>query len=416
MSKAESERLGAALEQKGYMPAPAPELAGIHVVNTCVVRQSAEDRVVNRLHLLRQLKKKNPELILAVTGCFVDSDEAALRKRFPYIDHFFRPGEVPGWLSGAGADPTLKHPPVSVYIPIMQGCNNFCSYCIVPFRRGRERSRLPAEIVSEAREIVDRGGREMVLLGQNVDSYGQDLPERPELADLLEQLNEIPGLVRLRFLTSHPKDMTQRLISRVARLDKVCEHINLPVQSGDDSILEVMRRGYSVDHYRRLIESIRHAAPSVALSTDVIVGFPSETTTQFENTVRLLSELRFDTVHAACYSPRTGTLAARQLVDDVPPEEKKRRLQVVEALHEQIATEINNRLLGTIVEVLVEGKTRGKWRGRTRGDKLVFFVSPAGAADKDFLGCLVNVRIEKAGPWSLQGKAEPPRVIKQEER
>jgi len=239
------------------------------------------------------------------------------------------------------------------------------------------------------------------LLGQNVDSYGHDLPGRPDLADLLNELNAIDGLARIRFLTNHPKDMSTKLIKTVAHLDKVCEQISLPVQSGDNYILKLMRRGYTVEHYRRLIAETRSKIPGVALSTDVIVGFPSESEEQFRQTFNLLSELRFDTVHVAAYSPRPGTIAAKELEDNIPAAEKKRRLNMIEQLQESIATETNAQLLGKTVEILVEGKKKGKWQGRTRSGKLVFF-----SDNSDYLGQLVNIRVEKTSPWALQGKLE----------
>jgi tRNA-2-methylthio-N6-dimethylallyladenosine synthase len=288
----------------------------------------------------------------------------------------------------------------------MQGCNNFCSYCIVPFRRGRERSRPVEDLVDEAIELVARGAKEIVLLGQNVDSYGADLPGSPDLSELLERLDPIPGLLRLRFLTSHPKDMSANLIKTVARLDKVCKHINLPVQSGDDGILGAMRRGYTACHYRELIGQMRAEIPHITLSTDLIVGFPGETEEQFLRSVELLRDIEFDAVHVACYSPRTGTFAERNLSDDVPGAEKTRRLKVIEDLQEGILGRRNEKLVGREVEVLVEDKAQGKWRGRTPSDKLVFF-----RAYGDFLGKLVTVTVEKSTPWSLQGMYSPERGL-----
>ncbi len=399
MNKAESERLGSLLQQRGYESTAIPENADLVVVNSCVVRESAENRVVNKLHALRQLKRLHPDLTIAVTGCFVDTDETALKKTYPHVDFFFRAGDLPQWIDEIKpAEMLPERSTVSVYVPIMQGCNNFCTYCIVPFRRGRERSRPVAEIAEESARLVERGAREIVLLGQNVDSYGRDLPDQPDLADLLRQLNSVPGLLRIRFLTNHPKDMSVKLIESVARLDKVCEQINLPVQAGDDVVLESMKRGYTVPQYRRLVDEIRSHVPGVAISTDLIVGFPGESEAQFQHSVDLLSELRFDAVHVACYSPRRGTYAARHLEDHVPAAEKRRRLKVVEDLQERVCSEINDRLLGESVEVLVDGKTRGKWRGRTRSDKLVFFSAPG-----DFQDRLVNIIIRKASAWSLQG-------------
>jgi tRNA-2-methylthio-N6-dimethylallyladenosine synthase len=255
--------------------------------------------------------------------------------------------------------------------------------------------------VSEVQELVNRGTREVTLLGQNVDSYGHDLPDKPDLADLLYELNPVEGLLRIRFLTNHPKDMSPRLIEAIAGLDKVCEQLNLPVQAGSNQILKAMKRGYTVERYRRLIAEIRNRIPEIALTTDVIVGFPSETGDQFRQTADLLERLRFDAVHVAAYSPRPGTYAAEKLEDDVPPEEKKRRLAEVERLQEKIATEINAQLQNRVVEVLVEAKAMDKWQSRARNGKLVFFND-----NTDRLGQLVKIRIEKASPWSLQGRVE----------
>jgi tRNA-2-methylthio-N6-dimethylallyladenosine synthase len=249
---------------------------------------------------------------------------------------------------------------------------------------------------------VERGAKEITLLGQNVDSYGHDLPDKPGLADLLQELNSIERLTRIRFLTSHPKDMSQKLIQSVASLEKVCEHISLPVQAGDDEILQAMGRSYTVQSYRELVEQIRFAIPTVALATDIIVGFPGETEEQFQRTIDLLSDLRFDTVHIAAYSARPGTLAAKRLKDNVSLTEKRRRLQEVEELQGEIASEINARLLGHNMEVLAEGKKKGKWYGRTRTDKLVFFED-----EGDWLGQLVNIEVKKTSPWALQGSPKP---------
>jgi len=402
MNKAESARLGAFFEQAGYRSTSTATEADVIVLNSCVVRQSAENRVVNKLNSLRGLKKDRPDKILALTGCYVNSDTVSLKKKFPHVDHFFKPGDRPHWLDNAGWENTLpRDVPPAVYVPITQGCDNFCSYCIVPYRRGRERSRPVVELVDEVKELVRRGAREVTLLGQNVDSYGHDLPGKPELADLLYELNDLKGLARIRFLTNHPKDMSSRLIEAVASLEKVCEQLSLPFQAGDNSILELMRRGYTAENYRQLVIEIRRKIPEIALSTDVIVGFPSESEEQFRRTFDLLAELRFDTVHVAAYSPREGTIAARKLEDDIPADEKKKRLNMVEQLQESIATEINSRLLGKTVEILVEGRKKGKWQGRTRSDKLVFFMD-----NENLYGKLVNVKIEKTSPWSLQGTLE----------
>ena len=406
MNKADSECIASYLEQVGYQPALSAGEADIIVLNSCVVRQSAEERVVNKLAALRSLDRGK---LLAVTGCMVDSRVDGLRHRFPRVDFFFRPQaffELSRFLASrrlapVGLEPDQALPftsPPCAFVPIIQGCDNFCSYCIVPYRRGRERSRPVEEIVCQVGGLVQRGVKEVTLLGQNVNSYGPDLPRRPDLAHLLGELDDVDGLERIRFLTSHPKDMGERLIEAVAQLEKVCEHLSLPFQAGDDDILMAMRRGYGAQQYRELVERIRQAIPGIALSTDVIVGFPGEGEEQFQRTFDLLRQLRFDTVHVACYSPRPGTIAARKLRDDVSAEEKRRRRERIEELQERIATEINSQLLGETVEVLVEARKKGKWQGRTRTNKLVFF-----SGESDHLGKLVNVKVEKTGPWALQG-------------
>jgi len=411
MNKAESQRIAGYLNSAGYQAASSFWKADLIVLNTCVVRQSAEDKILGTLGLVKGLKRRRPNLSILVTGCFVDSNIEGLKRRFPQVDSFFKPGaysELTGWAQKQGIS-TVKQeasfpmpvPSPSAFVPIIQGCNNFCSYCIVPYRRGREVSRPLKEIICEVEKLVKQGVKEVTLLGQNVDSYGHDLPEHPDLADLLTELNCVDKLARIRFLTNHPKDMRQKLIEVIASLNKVCEHLNLAVQSGDNDILKAMRRGYTVEQFRELVRAIRYHIPQVSLSTDIIVGFPGETAEQFEHTCSLLREMRFDVVHVAAYSPRPGTIACRKYEDDVPPEAKRERLGKIERLQENIAAEINSTYQGKTVEVLVEGIKKGKWYGRTKSDKLVFYED-----SDDQLGQLVKVRIDKASPWALQGKIE----------
>ncbi len=405
MNKAYSEQLAIDLEQSGYRATTIVEEADIVVINSCVVRQSAEDRVISRLGSLIPLKRVNPDMVVALAGCMVDSELDRLKERFPHVNLFLKPGESTELLELAGIraveavqDIGLRTFSPTAFVTIIEGCDNFCSYCIVPYRRGRERSRHPTEINSQVRGLVECGVKEVTLLGQNVNSYGHDLSGRPDLADLLYELNPIKGLERIRYLTSHPKDMDEKLIKAMASLDKVCESISLPAQAGDNGILRAMGRGYTIENYCALIERIRIGIPGAALSTDVIVGFPGETEEQFQGTLDLLSDIRFDTVHVAAYSPRPGTLASRKFEDNIPLFEKKRRLREVEELQSGIAAEINARLTGQTVEILVEGEKKGRWWGRTRTGKLVFFDS-----DADLPGQLVEVEIEKTSPWSLQG-------------
>jgi len=414
MNQAESRRIDGLLVTAGYESVPHLEAADLVVLNTCVVRQSAEDRIVGTLGLLAGMKRERPDLLIAVTGCFTARDRNALRRRFPHVDLFFGSGEYSALASWLGLPSSATQrgrdsasccatdggasAAVSAYVPIIQGCNNFCTYCIVPYTRGREASRTPADIESEVIALVAQGVREVVLLGQNVDSYGHDLPGTPVLADLLERLHPIDGLRRLRFLTNHPKDMSLRLIQTMASLDKVCEHLDLALQSGDDDILRAMGRGYTAADFSRLVSEIREAMPGVSIATDIIVGFPGESDQQFESTFSMLQRLRFDVVHIAAYSPRPGTAAARRYDDSVPESVKRERLHRIEELQETIAADINARYLNTDAEVLVEGSRRGKWFGRTRTHKLVFFESGG-----DCLGQTVRVTISKTSPWALQG-------------
>lgn len=429
MNEADSERLARALEDRGLQPASSVERADVVVLNTCSVRQAAEEKAFSKAGTLRPLKLARPDLLVALGGCMVAADTVQdLRRRLPYVDLFFRPADFAELLEavdarlarsagdyGRASDgclaPTVHEPPLDLtaladpltptrWLPIMNGCNRRCTYCIVPYRRGRERSRPLEELLAEATRLVRQGAREVTLLGQIVDRYGKDLPGRPDLADLLRALDGVEGLERIRFLTSHPRDFGDRIVEAVAELPKVCEHVNIPVQAGDDAVLRSMARGYTVDHYRKVIAGIRERVPGVSLATDVIVGFSGETEEQFQHTLDLLAEIRFDVVHVAMYSVRPGTRAGDTMPDDVPAAEKKSRLLRVEALQERIAAEINAGLLGQTVEVLVEGRDeeKGRWKGRTRTNKLVFF-----ADERNWLGRLAQVRIERTGPWSLQG-------------
>jgi tRNA-2-methylthio-N6-dimethylallyladenosine synthase len=415
MNDADSRRVADELHNLGYAAIHRPEEADVIVLNTCVVRQSAEDKVYGRLSSLKPIKQRRPKAILALMGCAVEEDTSSLQQRFPYVDLFVRPSDTESLIDFvASRDGTADHRqpassavhPVSCYVPVMHGCDHLCTYCIVRLRRGHQRSERPAEIAEEVQCLVERGAREVTLLGQNVDAYGHDLPDQPTLASLLEAVHEIDGLWRIRFLTSNPADMADELIEAVAGLPKVCEHIEIPIQSGDDKILKRMLRQYTIVQYKELVAKIRARIPNVALATDVIVGFPGETEKQFINTYDLLREIRFDVVHVAAYSPRPGT-AANRLPDDVPPQEKERRRKAVEGLQRQIAGEINALLLGQTVEVLVEERHKGKWRGRTRTNKLIFFED-----EGDWRGKLAKVRITWTGPWSMQGnvRASAPLV------
>jgi tRNA-2-methylthio-N6-dimethylallyladenosine synthase len=431
MNVAESQRLSAALEGMGFTHSRDVRQADIVVLNTCVVRQSAEDKATGFLWSLKPRKEHNPDMVIGLMGCYVGINGGAnLREVFPHVDVFMAPGRYEPLLNFL-ADRQARdfeqrdlldryavqdYAPllpvrqrgnlVSVHVPVMDGCNHVCSYCVIPHRRGREHSRPLAQVVEEVRSLAADGVKEVTLLGQIVDRYGLDLPGDDRLPELLQAVHQVEGIERIRFLTSHPNYFDVPLIETMAALPKVCEHVELPIQSGDDEVLRAMKRGYSVDDYRRIIENVRARIPGASIATDVIVGFPGETEAQFQATLDLLSELKLDVCHSAMYSPRPRTLSAKTMADDVPPAEKKRRLEVLNRLQEAIVAEINSRLLGQRVEILVEEKHRGRWKGRTRTNKLVFFEDdspPPALGARGWQGESVTVTITWTGPWSMQG-------------
>jgi tRNA-2-methylthio-N6-dimethylallyladenosine synthase len=414
MNEADSAKVAAMLQEVGYQPTQHEEDADIVVLNSCVVRQAAEDKVAGKLNSLIRLKREKPDVSLVLTGCMVTKQQEKLREEFPHVDVCLDPSDCDKMQQVApelaDLDDDLAQLPhyylpeagdtrVTAYVPIIYGCNFLCSYCIVPYRRGKERSRPLDEIVREVERLVGQGVREVTLLGQTVNAYGHDLPEKPGLADLLRAVDAIPGLDRLRFLTSHPKYMSDEIIDAMADLPTVCEHMNLPVQAGDNEVLRRMRRTYTADLWQDRIAYTRQRMPGVTVATDIIVGFPGETEEQFQHTLDVLEAARCDKVHVAMYSPRPGTLPARW-EDDIPHDEKHRRHQAVERLQEQVCTELNAKHLGETVEVLVDKQAKGRWTGRTRGMTLVHF-----ADHRDLMGKLVDVKITDSSPWYLMGEA-----------
>lgn len=418
MNEADSQKVAAMLQEVGYRKAEDENDADIVILNSCVVRQAAEDKVAGRLDYLGRIKREKPEMPLVLTGCMVTRQQEKLKQRFPHVDLFFNPSdfhklvEVVPELELLEDDlaslPHYYQPQlsgnkvgVSAFVPIIYGCNFVCSYCIVPYRRGKETSRAFNDIVTEVERLVDGGVREVTLLGQTVNAYGYDLEEKSSLSKLLEAVDRVPGLERLRFLTSHPKYMGDDVLDAIADLDSACEHMNLPVQAGDNEILQRMRRTYTRDLWMERIATTREKVPGVTVATDIIVGFPGETEEQFMQTYDMLERTRVDKVHLAMYSPRPGTLSSRW-EDDVPHEEKLRRHNVLEAQQERISTEINEKRLGDTYEVLVESKEKGRWTGRTRGNTLVHFDDDGVT---DVLGKMIDVRITKTRPWYLLGEA-----------
>jgi tRNA-2-methylthio-N6-dimethylallyladenosine synthase len=422
MNEADIQRVGSQLEKIGLHATDDRREADVIVLNTCVVRQSAEDKAHSYIQTLKPIKHSDPDKVITVMGCMVGvKGGAALQKAYPWVDVFMAPSEtrpLAEFLLQKEAyqllhretqqrfalqDGDLLLPAhergslVSAHVPIVYGCSHACTFCIIPFRRGVERSRPVGEIAREVRSLAAQGVKEITLLGQIVDRYGKDAPDGPDLADLLRVIHDIDGIQRIRFLTSHPNWMNDKLLDAVAELPKVCEHIEVPVQAGDDEVLRNMRRGYTRDDYRRLIDNIRNKLPNTSIATDIIVGFPGESDAQFQKTYDLLAELKLDVAHLARYSPRPQTVAIRNMPDDVPEAVKMDRFRVLEQLQNRVQGEINRGYLNQNVEVLVESRHNGKWRGRTRTNKLVFIDS-----DAEHRGQLVNAHITWSGPYSMQ--------------
>jgi tRNA-2-methylthio-N6-dimethylallyladenosine synthase len=433
MNVADSQRVGSSLEHLGYAFTEKIEDADVIVLNTCVVRQSAEDKAIGRLSSLLPLKRQNPNLVINLMGCLVGVRGAEkLRERLPYVDVFSPPsdpGPLVSYLSQGEIrsledsettrrflmmDDELILPQhergqvVSAHVPVVYGCSHACTFCIIPFRRGIERSRPVGDIVAEIRSLAAQGVKEVTLLGQIVDRYGKDISDGPNLAGLLRVVHEVDGIQRIRFLTSHPNYFGDDLMDAIAELPKVMPHIEVPIQAGDDEVLLNMKRGYTQREYRDLVQKIRDRIPDCSIATDIIVGFPGETEEQFMETYRVLADLKLDVAHLARYSSREGTVATRRMDDNVTDEEKMRRFRMLEELQENIVAEINKKYLGQTVEVLFEDKVKNRWKGRTPTNKLVFVES-----DEDLKSKILPVIVTWTGPWSMQANLAGVRSQKQ---
>jgi tRNA-2-methylthio-N6-dimethylallyladenosine synthase len=414
MNTSDARNVSDELEELGYAESASMRDADVVILYSCMVRQHAEDKVHSQLGALKKLKLEKPSLRVALAGCI--GEVGGWQKRYPFVDFFLEPGQdltVQDKLTDlieldelyrVQPDDAVRIGRVSEGVTIHQGCNRSCTYCVVPSTRGGERSRAPFDIQFEVEGLVQRGTREVVLLSQIVERYGRDLRPRVSLAQLLAQLNDVQGLDRIRFLTSYPGDFGSDLIEAVASLPKVCEDINLPVQSGDNDVLRAMKRGYTIEFYTDLVHRLRTGIPNLSMSTDIIVGFPGETVAQFENTLKAIENIQWDVIHVAAYSTRAGTPAA-EYPDQLPPGEKRRRLHLVEELQKEIQTRRNAVFQDQSVEVLIEGQSKGKWYGRSRNNKLVHVAHP-----NDLVGHLVDVRMSQTSPWSLQGEVELVRM------
>ncbi len=420
----DGEKIKGMLAEIGYGSADSPETADLVIYNTCAVRENAEDRVFGNVGALKPVKQKRRGMIIGLCGCMVQQQNIAekIKQSYPYVDlvfgthalytlpellyhrlsgqkRQFSTGDSPGEI--VEGLPLRRDGEIKANLPVMYGCNNFCTYCIVPYVRGRERSRHPEDVLAEARQLVQMGYREITLLGQNVNSYGHTLEEQIDFSDLLREINHIDGDFILRFMTSHPKDCTHKLIDTIAACDKVCNHIHLPVQSGSNRVLDLMNRHYTVEEYLELISYARRTIPDVTFSSDIIVGFPGETREDFEQTVELVKKVGYTTLYTFIYSPRTGTKAA--LMDDpIPEAEKSRWLRELLDVQSAIREEQQGHFVGRTLRVLADGTGRsgeGWLSGRTVSNDIVEFQGPP-----DAIGRFVEVKIERALNWALFGK------------
>lgn len=424
MNEEDSEKLSGILKKMGYKKAEDKLSADLIIFNTCCVRENAELKVYGNLGALKNLKKQKPELIIALCGCMMQQKGMAEKviKKFPFVNIIFgthNAYKFPEYLNRVNRQnasvmeiqdkedgivegvPIDRESSVKAFVTIMYGCNNFCSYCIVPYVRGRERSRKPEDIENEIKELVSKGYKEVTLLGQNVNSYGKNLNPRVNFSELLKRINDIEGIERVRFMTSHPKDLTEDVIEVISKCDKICEHIHLPVQSGSTRILKKMNRSYSKEQYLALVNRIRDNIPGASITTDIIVGFPGETEEDFQETLNLAKEVEFDSAFTFIYSKREGT-PAYDIEEQISEDTKHERFnRLVEIINESSAKK-NKAYKGRIEEILVEGPSKNdntKLMGRTRTGKLVNF-----QGDNSSIGKLVKVEITKATSFSLVGK------------
>ncbi|MFU0801402.1 MAG: tRNA (N6-isopentenyl adenosine(37)-C2)-methylthiotransferase MiaB [Xylanivirga thermophila] len=423
MNTNDSEKLSGMLKKMGYEEANSESEADMILYNTCCVREHAEQKVYGNVGALKTLKQQNPNMIIGVCGCMMQQPEMAetMAKKFPFVDIVFGTHNLhhfPKLLYDAmDANATIveilpeskdivedipiaRDKSVSAWVTIMYGCNNFCTYCIVPYVRGREKSRKPQDIIDEIKDLAANGYKEITLLGQNVNSYGKDLGIDYMFANLLRDIDKIDGIQRVRFMTSHPKDLSLDLIEAIGECDKVCEHLHLPIQSGSDHILSSMNRRYTKEDYLTLVDRLRRKVPNISLTTDIIVGFPGETEQDFLDTLDIVEKVQFDSAFTFMYSPRTGTPAAKK-EDQIPQEVKKERLARLMKLQNEITRQKNEEYGDKIVEVLVEGISKNNDRflsGRTRTNRMVHF-----EGGTEMIGKLVRVKITRTKSFSLEG-------------
>lgn len=423
MNQHDSERLAGQLKSIGYEYTESLSEANFVLVNTCCVRESAEKKIYGKIGELKTLKASNPNLIIGITGCMAQKDREKLFQKAPHIDLVLGTHNVHQlvelvkefeqtknhvlavWDQAerlAPDVPTIRKGSTSAWVPIMYGCNNFCTYCIVPYVRGRERSRPIEDIVKEVHQLGLEGFKEITLLGQNVNSYGKDTTEYGDFADLLAAVDQVETIERIRYMTSHPRDMNDKAISVIANSKKICECFHLPVQSGSDTILKAMNRGYTTGYYRELVAKIRKAIPHASLTTDIIVGFPGETDELFKETLAFIKEMKFDSAYTFLYSKRSGTPAAT-MTDQIPAQVKQERLQQIMDAQNEISLAINTKLKGQTVTVMVEGPSKNdenRLMGRTGSNKIILWDKQG----TEKIGELAKIKIAVAQTWILKGQ------------
>ena len=424
MNEEDSEKLSGMLKEIGYTKTEEKEEASLILFNTCCVRENAENKVYGNIGRLKALKKENKDLVIGICGCMMQQEGMAdkILKKFPYVDIIFgthNSYKFPEYLNRVKTEgvqvkeifdketeiiegiPVDRDSSIKAFVTIMYGCNNFCSYCVVPYVRGRERSRKSEEIINEIEALVLKGYKEVTLVGQNVNSYGKGLDEDIDFSRLLRKVNTIEGLDRIRFVSSHPKDLTDEVIMAVKECEKACEQIHLPVQSGSDTLLKSMNRHYDRARYLEVMKKIKEEMPECSISTDLIIGFPGETDKDVEDTLSLIKEVQFDSAFTFIYSRRNNT-PADKMEDQIPENIKHERFnKVIEAINASVLNG-NKRYEGRVVEVLVDGKSKNdetKLMGRTREGRLVNFIGDSGN-----IGTLVNIKINRAQPYSLFGE------------
>lgn len=422
MNKFDSERIAGLMNSTGYKLTDEISNSNLVIFNTCCVRQHAEQRLYGRIGELKRIKKEKPELLIAVGGCLAQSEGKKIQQKFPHVDIIFGThnfANLPEMveraknakssfceianssaLSSEDLKCAIRKNKYHAWVPVAKGCNNFCSYCIVPYVRGKERSYLKEDILNYAKNLASDGVIEITLLGQNVNSYGSDIYGKSEFASLLKEINSVDGIERVRFVTSHPKDLTDEIIESIADCSKICEHVHLPVQSGSDNVLKLMNRKYTRKHYLGLVNKIRENIKDVSVTTDIIVGFPGETDDDFKETLKIVEEARFDQAFTFLYSPRKGT-KAEVMENQVSREVKADRFNKLLSLQNQISLEENRKYVGRVMEVLVEGSSKKDSNilsGRTRNYKVVNFKGSPDSVHKR-----IEVKIEEAFTWFLRG-------------